>query len=409
MQDFRDSQTSDGLVGMIAPRAGVEEDLVWSCAYLFIPWEQYCHYGDRQILAEHYPSFVRYLEFLGKQGAAEISPRPIGTDPLREMVRKDGDFKGHLQRSQWGDHLSLDEGFHGRSGLPFSISTAFYYKIACVMRQIADVLKMADDVDRFARLAEEIKLAFHAKFFNPTTRFYDDGSQAAQAFALDFDLVPDAFHDAVLRRLLNDLAERDWHLTTGYPGTKSLIHALTSNGRADIVWNLANQTGFPSWQDMIKGGRTTLNEHWDPTQGSHNHVALGAHLDAWFFTSLAGIQIDPIVPGYERIVFNPYIPSDLDYAAATIHTMRGPIKSSWRKENGRVRYHFSIPANSSALAYIPFIDGSSILESGKSPLEAVGVRYLDTEKGRSVFELHSGNYEFHYIGELHSDYLSAKL
>ena len=397
MRDFQDSQTPVGLVGMIVPRAGVEEDLVWSCAYVFIPWEQYRHYGDRRILADHYASLVKYMDYLETQGRAEITPRSKGANPLGEPVGQEAQLKGHLQRSQWGDHLSLTEGFSGRSGLPFCISTAFYFRDACVMAKIADALGNTDDARKYARLANDIRDAFNQKFFNLDVKYYDDGSQASQAFASNFGLAPSDCEEDVFNRILNDLAQHQWHLTTGYPGTKSLIDALTAKGRPDIVWKLANQTGFPSWQDMIKDKRTTLNEHWEPSRGSHNHVALGAPLDAWFYTVLAGIQCDDAYPGYERIVIKPYIPEDLDWAAASIDTIRGVIKSAWRKENWKLNIKVTIPANSSARIHIPVTDQSEIRESGKAAAESEGVQYISTENGCAIFELGSGEYDFDCI------------
>ncbi|MEI8245157.1 MAG: family 78 glycoside hydrolase catalytic domain [Lentisphaerota bacterium] len=401
MRDFRDSQTSAGLVGMIVPRAGVEEDLVWSCAYVFIPWEQYRHYGDLRILANHYDSLVKYMDYLENQGRAEIKARPIGTNPLSESAGQESQLKGHLQRSQWGDHLALAEGFSGRSGLPFCISTAFYFRDACVMEQIANALGSTGDARKYARLANNIRDAFNQKFLNKALKYYDDGSQASQAFVIDFGLSPTDYEEDVFNRILNDLAQHQWHLTTGYPGTKSLIDALTAKGRPDIVWKLANQTGFPSWHDMIKDKRTTLNEHWEPSRGSHNHVALGAPLDAWFFTVLAGIQCDDACPGYEKIVIKPYIPEDLDWVTASIDTIRGVIKSAWKKENGNLNIKVTIPANSSARLYIPISDRSEIKESGKAAAESEGVQYISTENGCAIFDVGSGEYDFVRINIKH--------
>lgn len=394
MRDFQDQQTPAGLVSMIAPRAGLEEDLVWSCAYVFIPWYQYLHYGDRRILADHYDSLVKYMNYLENQGRADIKPRPKETDPLFEPAGQEPQLKGHLQRSQWGDHLSLAEGFSGRSGLPLSITTAFYYRDARVMEKIAGALGKTDDAGKYARLANDIRDAFNRKFLNKAAKNYDDGSQASQAFAIDFGLTQADYEEDVFHWILNDLAKRQWHLTTGYPGTKSLIDALTAKGRPDIVWKLANQTGFPSWHDMIKDKRTTLNEYWEPNQGSHNHVALGAPLDAWFFTVLVGIQCDENCPGYERIVIKPYIPEDLDWAAASLNTIRGTIKFAWKKENGKLTLTVAIPANSSARLYIPITDRAEIKESGKPAAESEGAQYISTEKGRAIFELGSGEYNF---------------
>jgi alpha-L-rhamnosidase len=400
IQDFQDEQELSGRVPAIVPRPGLEEDIVWSAAFLAIPWYQYLHYGDRRILQDHYTAQVKYLDYLASIGRAEIKPRKPGTDPLYEPPETRPVVPGHLQRSQWGDHLSLAEGYSGRSGLPLSISTAFYYYDVRLMERIANALNKTDDARKYEALAAEIRDAFNRKFLNTPATSYDNGTQAPQAFALSFGLVPPGRQDAVMKTLLDDmLQKRNGHLTTGYPGTWSLIDALTKNGQEDIVWHLANLTDFPSWGDIVKG-MTSIKEKW--TGGSLSHVALAAPLDAWFFNTLAGIRINERQPAYESITIKPYIPKDLDWAKASVDTIRGRVESSWRKENALLRLDVTIPANTTAVIYMPSRDAQAVNESGLLARKATGVTLMKYEGGAAVFQIESGNYSFTApLSELH--------
>jgi len=43
------------------------------------------------------------------------------------------------------------------------------------------------------------------------------------------------------------------------------MDGLTKYGREDLAYGLATQTGYPSWAEMLKNGRTTLSEFWTCT------------------------------------------------------------------------------------------------------------------------------------------------
>ena len=363
---------------------------MWSTAYVDIAWRSYARYGDIRILREHYASLVRYMDYLATQGRAELHPRVPGANPLFEPTPP-GPL-GCLQLSQWGDHLSLVEGWTGRSGLPLSISTAFYYHNATVMEHIARALGKVRDAGKYKELAVAIRTAFNRTFFNSQQNCYDNGSQAAQAFALCFGLVPKEKRLEATKTLVDNIFQKHGgHLTTGLVGTSCVIEALMAVGRPDLVWRLATVKGYPSWSDMLQG-MTTTKEAWNG--GSFSHVALAAPVDAWCYTTLAGIQVDDRSPGYERVIIKPYIPSDLDWVNASVDGIRGKLISSWRKENNALHLDVTIPANASATVFVPTDDVARVLESGKPAVKSEGVVFRRIENAAAVFEIDSGSYCF---------------
>ena len=403
IKDFHDHQNSAGAVPLITPLAVLEEDLVWSAAFLLIPWLQYIHYGDRRILEDSYPRFQRYLGYLEATGRKEIESSPMANAHKTmlpyvavESRYPNQDDRGYLQKSQWGDHLSLDDGFCVRSDLPLSISTAFYFLDASLMAKIAEALGKKEDAAKYDNLSAKIKEAYNQRFFDPEFGFYDKGTQNAQAWPMAFGLIPEEYRKKVSEYLFNSVKNVQRHLTTGYVGTKYVVEALTLSGHADLVWKLANSTEYPSWGFMLRKNRTTITECWDGEGGSLNHVALGAAIDEWFYSTLSGIRPDEACPGFERINIKPYMPEDLKWARASVKTPRGTVVSSWRREGETAWLSIAIPANSTALVHIPAKTATQISENGMPAADAKGVKLLHSENGEAVFETGSGVYNFSF-------------
>lgn len=398
-RDYQDQQDQSGRVGYITPRAGIGEDLVWSSAFVMMPWYQYIYYGDTAVLEENYESILRYMNFLATQGRQDIKPKEEGDNPLFPEYIPEPQMIGHLQYSQWGDHLSLAEGYQSRSGLPLSISTAYYYHDIQVMEKIARVVGKIDHAEKFKSLGEKVLDAFNKKFLDKEKGYYDVGSQAAQTWPLLFGMVPEEYEQSVMNTLIKDIVEiNNTHPTTGYASTKFMIDLLTEEGHEDLVWKMANNTDFPSWGWSLRNGKTTITEKWTDG-GSQNHVVLGAAIDPWFYNTLAGIKSDENYPGYKKFIIDPYIPDNsLDWVNASVHTIHGTISSSWGKKPGGLIINIVVPSNTSAIVHLPSKEGSEITEDGKPLSRTKGVRSLNTKDNETVIELLSGSYSFSISG-----------
>ncbi len=400
--DFYDQQDETGMVGMIVPQAGAEEDLVWSAAFVLIPWWLYLHYGDIRILEESYPYLKRYLAYLERVGVRSIEAMP--TEELLQRLRHgcpreeryaSESERGYLQLAQWGDHLATNEGASGfRKNQPLSIATAFYYADVMTMVKIAGVLGRYDDAATYRVLGAKIRDAFHIRFYDSGSGFYDIGCQSAQAWALAFGLVPEADRTKLEMYLNSSVNHRQQRLTTGYAGTKWAVKAIADSGRNDIVWNRAIATEYPSWGYMLKDPkRTTITENWMGKGGSLCHTTLGAAIDEWFYWGLAGIRPDVAGPGYEKMVIQPYMPPDLPWARATLQTQRGKIVAAWQHDGKRATLTVSIPANCTATVHIPASQGY-ITEGTQPVVEAEGVQACTDQAERTRVVIGSGKYAF---------------
>jgi alpha-L-rhamnosidase len=394
-KDFRDQQDRQGRVSDIVPRAGIEEDMVWSSSFVLVPWYQYIFYGDTSVLKENYQAILGYMNFLASQGRSDVKPKESGENHIFNDTLPSPVVMGYLQQSQWGDHLSLAETFHGRSGLPLSISTAFYYHDLQIIEKMARVLGKNEQAETFRLLSGKVLNAFNDKFLNRQEGYYDDASQSAQAWPLFFGMVPKDIEKKVMNTMLNDIVEKhNEHLTTGYVGTKYIVDLLTQKNHEDLVWKLALKTDFPSWNYALRNGRTTITERWSDG-GSQNHLVLGAAIDPWFYEGLAGINHDENTPGFKKFTIKPFIPDhDLDWVSASLNTMYGMLSSSWHKKQEGLALDIQVPANTRATIHLPVSKGALITEGGEKLSGVKGIKIVTSTETETVVEAGSGSFSF---------------
>ncbi|MBW3625069.1 MAG: glycoside hydrolase family 78 protein [Armatimonadetes bacterium] len=373
VQDFADAARPNGGITEIAPHVGIADQglggesgpVAWGTAFALLQWQLYQYYGDRQILEAQYPAVKRYVAFL--RSAA----------------------KDHYIEHDISDHESLAE-------KPVALSaTAFYYYNVALAGKIARVLNQSEDAKKFESLAGEIEAAINRRFLHPGTGRYDTGTQAAQAFALYMDLVPQEERAKALEVLVKDVEAHDGHLTTGIFGTKYLLRVLTDMGRADLAYRIVNQKTFPGWGYMIERGATTLWETWkyDDRIYSHNHPMFGS-VSEWFYAALAGIRHAPDAAGFAPVVIRPEVVGDLTWVKGRYDSARGPLISEWTRKGNELTLRVEIPANVDATIYVPTSDPDSVTEGGTSAGQSKGVEAIGTESGAAAYRVGSGQYRF---------------
>ena len=90
----------------------------------------------------------------------------------------------------------------------------------------------------------------------------------------------------------------------------------------------------------------------------------------------------------------PEFGEGVTWAKGHYDSIHGRISSDWKTEDGEFHWKVSVPANTTATVLVPAQDVTKVFESGKSVDQAEGVKFLRMEKGRAVFEVGSGTYEF---------------
>lgn len=336
LHDLAADQGRDGCVPHVVPN--IFDDMggssAWSDAAVICPWEIYRTYGDKKILEDQFDSMKAWIDWMRER--SENGKRSGG--------------------SHFGDWLGLDspEGSYKGSTPDDLIATAYYKYSTELFIKAAHAL--GRDVAEYENIPAEAAKAFRREYMENGR--VKNATQTACVLALYFDITDDR---AATATQLNELVKRAGHLETGFVGTPYLLHALSDNGYAETAYDLLLRREYPSWLYPISKGATTVWEHWDGIKpdgtmwstdmNSFNHYAYGAVAD-WMYGAAAGINSDPDRPGFEHIIFRPVTDRRLDFVKASIDTRRGTVASEWRRENGRIKYIFTVPEGCGASVII---------------------------------------------------------
>ena len=97
----------------------------------------------------------------------------------------------------------------------------------------------------------------------------------------------------------------------------------------------------------------------------------------------------------------PSLPDNLHFVNASYKSMHGLIKSDWsvrtpseKKSDKTFEWTVSIPANTSAIVYIPAKSVNDVMEAGKELAKAEGVQSVKWENGLAIVQIGSGEYKF---------------
>jgi len=360
----------------------------WGDAAVIIPWTLYLAYGDRQVLADQYPSMKAWVEYM----------RRTAPDLLWNTGPQFGDWLAYASPS--GEARSYPGATTGKD----LVATAYFAHSADLVARAAAVLGREDDARAYAGLAAQIKAAFNREFVTPNGRV-GENTQTAYTLALAFDLLPESQRAEAARRLAADVALHRNHLTTGFLGTPLLCQVLGDTGHLDTAYALLTQESYPSWLYPVRMGATTIWERWDgikpdwtfqdPEMNSFNHYAYGS-IDAWMYGVVAGIQVDPAQPGYKHVLIAPRPGGGLTFVRATEQSPYGEVGSSWELEGDTLALTVRLPANSSATVRLPGAVLDAVREDGRPLAQSAGVTNPRQDGDAVVAEVGAGTYHFSY-------------
>jgi alpha-L-rhamnosidase len=143
-------------------------------------------------------------------------------------------------------------------------------------------------------------------------------------------------------------------------------------------------------------GATTFYENWPldaKSDISMNHIMFG-EINAWYYKALGGIFPDETAPGFKNVILRPGFVEGLNSFGAEHDGPYGKIVSEWQRSEDRVKYHVSIPANSTATLYLK---SENVLTGGKDVAESSSVAGVEKEDGGLKILLKSGNYDFEVV------------
>ena len=251
-------------------------------------------------------------------------------------------------------------------------------------------------------MSKQAKKAFVNRFALPDGTILG-GTQTSYVLALHFDLLPQELRSTAVAELVRNIEQRDNHLSTGFVGTPYLNRVLSEMGHLNTAYALLKQTTWPSWLYSVTQGATTIWERWDgwthdkgfqdQTMNSFNHYAYGA-VGAWMYAVIGGIDLDPEQPGYKHVTMHPQPGGGLTYAKAELRSMYGLIQSEWTLQADVFDWRITVPANTTAIVYVPVTADARVREGDVPAADAPGVRFLRREAAAEVYEVAAGEYHF---------------
>jgi alpha-L-rhamnosidase len=391
--DIRDDQADDGRYPDFAPHPGIRTKAslgvpAWGDAGTVVPWRCYQNYADTRMIAEHFESARRWVEYIRSNNP--------------DLIWANGRGNNYNDWLNADTVIAKDWPKKGGAVPPDVFATAFFAHSTEIVAKMAGVLGRNEDAKQYGALFEAIKAAFNKRFVDENGRIEGD-TQAGYALALNFNLLPDALRPKAVEHLVEGFKRYGGHLSTGIQTTHRLMIELTRNGLNNEAWRLILLRDFPSWGMMIENGATTIWERWDgyvkgrgfqdKGMNSFNHWAFGA-VGEWMYRTILGINLDESQPAYKHFEIHPQPGGGVTWAKGSYNSIRGMISITWKQEGASFTLEVVVPANTSATVYIPAKDAGVVTESGRPAASAEGVTSKGFANGAAVFEVESGRYTF---------------
>ena len=342
--ECRLAQKEDGLVQNIAPvnNSGsmisnmLQGSAGWGDACVLVPWALYKAYGEKSILEENYDMMCRWLDFTEKR-AQKTRPHNL-LNPWHKYLVDEGFHFGEWCQPDVDNGASMKKTM--MLGAP-EVATAYYYRSASLLAQIAQILEKPEDAKHFAELAENVKKAYrHSCTRNG--RIVSD-RQCEYVRPLSFGLLEGEEIPAAAKQLNDLVIKNGYHLNTGFLSTPDLCSVLAENGYTDTAYQLLLQPDCPGWLYSVKKGATTIWETWDGVRpdgtvhDSLNHYSYGA-VTGWLISGVCGIRLSA-----GKLVLKPQPGRELGFARAKWKSPIGEIQSSWKYRGNTLTFDFSVP------------------------------------------------------------------
>ena len=379
------------LVPQMVPTAnwGIADHYVWNSLFVLAVENLYNNYGMSSYASEQYGVMAKYTGTIQKVMKKLKYVAPSGQ--LGDWVSPMG-----------GENDAYNESPNEGSAI---VATCYVYAIMRSMQRMAALLGKDSDAKSFGETADSILEAFNDKFYNKKKGYYETGDwnnngpkrtrfrQTSQLVPLAFGMVPEDRIETVVKNLVDDIIDKDYHLDVGRVGAKEILPVLCDFGYSDIAYAIVTQKTYPSWGFMLEEGSTSLWEMWETTSRSLGHYFLGSY-DEWFYQYLAGVR--DMKNGFETFTVAPVFVPDLSSVTCTQNTVRGKLESSWtRSADGTLTLKLVVPFGSTAKVVLPALSVSDVTLNGVviTP-EMYSVQSVDLSDSALTAVVGSGSYTF---------------
>ena len=330
LKDLRCSiDPQSGAVYNVAPKVPIADygNNAWGDAITLIPYQMYLMYGDKRVLEENYSAMRGWVDYLVRES--------------EDYVRKPG------YRNP-GDWLNYNDKTDIRV-----FNTAYSAYSALILSRSAAILGKQDDAQAYKEVYGRFRAAFRRAFVKPDGRIFSD-TQTAYVLAYAFGLLG----EEVRPHLLETIRRKNYHLSTGFAGTRYVLSVLCDLGCAETAYRLVTCSSFPSWGYSILNGATTVWERWDSltrfygaevladaSMNSFNHYSLGAAAE-WLYSHVLGIRPSESGAGFAECDIRPVFDRAgyITHAGGSYLSVNGKIAASWERLGRVISYTVEKPA-----------------------------------------------------------------
>ncbi|KAI8221082.1 hypothetical protein K4K54_008068 [Colletotrichum sp. SAR 10_86] len=360
-----DQKDAGGVVPLVVPNVMKDgpfpalPQAVWDDVVVLVPWTLYKWFGDTGVLQETYPGMKDYLK----------------------SIKRGDDGLWDTELWQLGDWLDpnappAEPGLARTDGT--LVADAYLVHVTGVVSQIAHILSITEDADKFAAEHKRLKQLFQDKYITKAGFVVAD-SQTALALALLFDLhETPAQRKAAAARLARLVQYSKFRVSTGFAGTPVILHALSETGYTQHAYRMLLEKGCPSWMYPVTKGATTVWERWDSMledgtinpgeMTSFNHYALGSVAN-WMHASIGGLS--PLEPGWTKFLVRPRPGGGLKHAEVEYLSPSGQVRARWEIKTGdRLVLEVTVPPNATAVVSLPDESEEKTVGSGTYTFES---------------------------------------
>jgi alpha-L-rhamnosidase len=314
--DFLSRWTDNGIKMHDGPYA-------WEDETYEIPLTLYRFYGDVELLKKRFPKMLRLIE---------------KRDEFEDMLLPE-----NPNTHQYCDWLSPK----GVTPSKLFFGGCWQYHMLDSVSRVAEIIGEHEIARTLRTRADATREAFNRLHLVDGGTDYDARCQCGIVLPLAFGIAPAHHRKSLAATLVSYIEREEYHLSTGFIGTRYLPEVLCDYGYSDIMWRLLAQDTFPSWLNMLGENGTAISESWlgerDPDKMvSMSHFSLGAVV-GWFFEYLGGIRVRDSAPGLAHIVLNPHPIKEIGSFAVKYQSVHGEFFTEWHYEGEHPVFSYRLP------------------------------------------------------------------
>ncbi|KAH0285514.1 glycoside hydrolase family 78 protein, partial [Aureobasidium sp. EXF-3399] len=373
--DMIDAQEPSGLVPTMAPEirymcGPLHDTISWGGALCLLPELLFKYYGSTWVIPQVYPAAVRYMDY------------------IKTKERLGGLIEHGL--GDWGRDIAW-------GNLQANIETAYYYKCLQNTAMMARHLGLSEETAKYESWAARVLGVYNKELLitddesSPYAYYTSrdnigqrDCQAVAQAYALQFDMVPTEHISSVQNAFLASVSDN--RIRSGELGLKCIFETLIDLQRPDIVLAMARQEEHPSYMRFLRQGETTFLEFWQDECRSKSHD-LFCTIHEWFYAGVLGIK--PKGNAYKTFSIEPPYGSEFKNVEGHVDCPYGRIEVKFSQTAEKVALGVTVPVGTRASVRIPHSSSTSIKLSRSGET-------MTPEKDGQYVVLRNGSYSIEF-------------